>query len=73
MFESSEDIMLNIAKRFKALRRSKKISQMDLAATSKVSYGSIKRFELTGEISLNSLIKLCITLNVVDEINKLFN
>lgn len=72
MFESAEDIMLNISKRFKEIRREKKISQMDLAQTSKVSYGSIKRFELTGEISLNSLIKLCLALNMADELNRLF-
>ena len=72
MFESSESIMINIAKRIRSIRKSKKISQTDLALTSKVSYGSIKRFELTGEISLNSLIKICIALNIADELNRLF-
>ena len=72
MFESPESIMLNMAKRIRTIRRSKKISQIDLAQTSKVSYGSIKRFELTGEISLNSLIKICIALNLADELNRLF-
>lgn len=72
MFESSESIMINIAKRIRSIRKSKKISQTDLAITSKVSYGSIKRFELTGEISLNSLIKICIALNIADELNRLF-
>ncbi|MCR5462085.1 MAG: helix-turn-helix domain-containing protein [bacterium] len=72
MFESPESIMLNMAKRIRSIRRSKKISQIDLAQTSKVSYGSIKRFELTGEISLNSLIKICIALNLADELNRLF-
>ena len=72
MFESPESIMLNMAKRIRMIRRSKKISQVDLAQTSKVSYGSIKRFELTGEISLNSLIKICIALNIADELTRLF-
>ena len=72
MFESPESIMLNMAKRIRTIRRSKKISQIDLAQTSKVSYGSIKRFELTGEISLNSLIKICIALNLADELTRLF-
>ena len=37
-----------------------------------VSYGSIKRFETTGQISLLSLTKLAIALNEVDEIRNLF-
>ena len=43
-----------------------------MALMSNVSYGTIKRFETSGEISLRSLIKLCVSLDVVDEIQKLF-
>ena len=37
-----------------------------------VSYGSIKRFESTGQISLKSLIKIATSLGVVNEIRSLF-
>ena len=72
MYFSSEEVILNIAKRFKTVRKEKKISQLDLAKISNVSYGSIKRFELTGEISLISLVKLCNALDLTDELNRLF-
>ena len=37
-----------------------------------VSYGSIKRFEATGQISLISLIKIATALGVADELRELF-
>ena len=43
-----------------------------LSEKSNVSYGSIKRFETTGQISLNSLTKLCVALDCADEIKNLF-
>ena len=72
MYDNPEAIILNLAKRIKEIRKSKKISQYDLSITSKVSYGSIKRFESKGEISLSSLAKICLALNISDELNRLF-
>ena len=37
-----------------------------------VSYGSIKRFETTGQISLLSLTKIAMALDVADELRELF-
>lgn len=37
-----------------------------------VSYGSIKRFETTGQISLLSLTKLAMALELADELRDLF-
>lgn len=37
-----------------------------------VSYGSIKRFEAIGQISLISLIKIATALGVADELRELF-
>ena len=37
-----------------------------------VSYGSIKRFESTGQISLKSLTKIATSLGVVNELRSLF-
>lgn len=71
-FETTDEMALNLAKRLKKVRKIKKITQLDLSKQSNVSYGTIKRFETTGEISLHSLIKLCVALDNVDEIRNLF-
>lgn len=48
------------------------ISQEKLAAMSGVSHGSIKRFETTGQISLISLTKIAMALDIADELRSLF-
>ncbi len=55
------------------LRKRKKISQKELAVRSGVSLGSVKRFEQSGEISLQSLTKLAIALEVEGELESLFS
>lgn len=71
-FKTIEEIQIDLAQRFKKIRKIKGLTQKELAIQSNVSYGSIKRFENSGEISLNSLIKLCNVLDLTDEINNLF-
>ncbi len=65
------DVMLMIAKRHKVLRKKAGFSQQELADRSGVSLGSIKRFERTGLISLESLLKLSHLLNRLDDFDKL--
>ena len=45
---------------------------MKLASMSGVSYGSIKRFETTGQISLISLTKIAMALDIADELRNIF-
>lgn len=71
-WETAEEINMKLAKRLRGIRRRKKISQADLADQSGVSYGSIKRFETTGQISLLSLTRIAIALGISDEINSIF-
>ena len=66
------DIAKQLADRLKRVRKRKKITQHQLAARSNVSYASLCRFEQTGQISLESLIKLTMELGLVDEIRELF-
>ena len=54
------------------LRKRRKLSQQELSEKSNVSYGSIKRFETSGQISLISLTKLCVALDCANEIRNLF-
>ncbi len=63
----------DIANRMVKLRKRRKITQKALSAKSGVSLGSIKRFEQSGEISLQSLTKLAIALDVEGELDTLFD
>ena len=67
------EIDTDIAKRMSQLRKRRKISQKELAVRSGVSLGSLKRFEQSGEISLQSLTKLAIALEVEGELEDLFS
>ena len=66
------EINTELAGRMVKLRKRKKISQKELAAKSAVSLGSVKRFEQSGEISLQSFTKLAIALEVEGELEDLF-
>ena len=68
-----EEINTEIANRMVQLRKRKKISQKALSVKSGVSLGSLKRFEQTGEISLQSFTKLAIALEVEGELESLFS
>ena len=72
IWETPEEINLALAQRLSRIRKRRKLSQQELSEKSNVSYGSIKRFETSGQISLISLTKLCVALECVDEIRNLF-
>ena len=72
IWETPSEINQELAKRVKRIRRRKKITQKELSERSNVSYGSLKKFEQTGEISLLSLTKIAMELDVVNEIQNLF-
>lgn len=67
------EINNDIAQKIVRLRKRKKITQKQLAVSSGVSLGSLKRFEQSGEISLQSLTKIAIALDVENELEDLFN
>ena len=67
------EINNDIAQKIVRLRKRKKITQKKLAVRSGVSLGSLKRFEQSGEISLQSLTKIAIALDVENELEDLFN
>ena len=66
--ELSRIIAANMRKR----RKERKLSMQDLAEKSGVSYGSVKRFESSGEISLLSLLKIATVLDCADGFEALF-
>ena len=69
---TEQSIIYNLIDRTKQRRKELKLSQKDLATKSGVSYGSIRRFEKSGEISLTSLIKIASALNALEDFNQLF-
>lgn len=73
IWETPEEINLKIADRLKNIRKRRRISQKKLSEISGVSYGSIKRFETTGQISLLSLTRIATALDVVNELREIFS
>ena len=72
VWETPEEINLALAQRLSRIRKRRKLTQEQLSEKSNVSYGSIKRFETSGQISLLSLTKLCVALGYENEIKRLF-
>jgi len=72
VWETADEINLEVAKNARNIRRRRKISQEELSRLSGVSLGSVKRFESTGNISFISLTKIAVALDAVDGIKALF-
>ena len=72
IWETPDELIYNLAQRVKRIRKRRKITQEELAKISDVSFGSIKRFELSGQISLISLVKIANALDLSDELRNLF-
>lgn len=72
VWETAEELNQKLAERVRNIRRRRSISQQKLANISGVSYGSIKRFEQTGQISLLSLTRIAMALDIAGELRNLF-
>ena len=71
-WDTPSDIAMRLAGNMKRVRRRKKITQKQLSARCNVSYATLRKFEHTGQISLESFIKLSMGLGLTGEINELF-
>jgi len=60
-------IINKLKKSFKQRRLFLKLTQEGLSSRSGVSLGSLKRFESSGQISLDSLLKLALVLECLDD------
>ncbi|MGN1179925.1 MAG: helix-turn-helix domain-containing protein [Suilimivivens sp.] len=72
VWETAEEIDLALANRARNIRKRRGISQEELSKKCGVSYGSIKRFETTGKISLLSLTKIAMELDCIEDIKTMF-
>ncbi|MBO7409631.1 MAG: helix-turn-helix transcriptional regulator [Candidatus Methanomethylophilaceae archaeon] len=69
---SLDERMKGLAKRLQAYRKKMSLTQVQLAERFGVSYGSIKRFERSGDISLWGLWQICTVLECSDQLDSLF-
>ena len=65
--QTPEAVMKLLRDKLKIKRLSLKLTQEGLAKRSGVSFGSIKRFENSAEISLRSLLKVALVLECLDD------
>ena len=72
-YRNADTIMKEIAQRVKLRRKEMRLTQEELSLKSGVSYGSIKRFETKGEISLHAILKIAIALECENDFDILFS
>ena len=65
--KNPHDVMQEIRDRFKARRGTLRYTQKELSTRSGVSLGSLKRFESSGQIALESLLKLALVLECLGD------
>jgi transcriptional regulator with XRE-family HTH domain len=65
--KSPRDVQRELAGRFKARRLAMNLTQEGLAARAGVSWSSLKRFEYTGLIALDALLKLALVLECLGD------
>ena len=73
ILDTPSDIAVKLAQKMKSIRKRRKITQKQLAARSNVSYATLRKYEKTGQISLESFIKISMELGLTNELNNLFS
>jgi transcriptional regulator with XRE-family HTH domain len=68
--KTPRDVQRELAGRFKARRLAMNLTQAGLAARSGVSWSSLKRFEYTGLIALDALLKLSLVLGRLSDFDR---
>jgi DNA-binding XRE family transcriptional regulator len=64
--KNPQDIMTELKDKFKSKRLNMSYTQKELSSRSGVSLGSLKRFESSGQIALESLLKLAFVLECLE-------
>jgi len=72
ILKSANRMTQDIAQRAKERRLHLNISQKTLSERSGVSFSTIRKFEQTGKISLESLLKIAISLNTLEDFELIF-
>ena len=66
------DAMQRTAQRAKALRLEQNITQQELADKVGIAVGTVKRFEKTGEIQFNHLLRIALVIGKLDDFSNIF-
>jgi DNA-binding XRE family transcriptional regulator len=69
---SPVDVMISVAQRAKALRLEQNITQQELADKVGIAAGTVKRFEKSGEIQFNHLLRIALVLGRLEEFFDIF-
>jgi transcriptional regulator with XRE-family HTH domain len=69
--KSPNDVLQEVRDRFKRRRLALNLTQAGLAKRSGVSLGSLKRFETTGLIAFDTLLKLALVLDCLGDFDRL--
>lgn len=69
---SPSEILLELARQAQQKRLAYNLSQKSLSDQTGVSLGTLKKFERSGKISLESLLKIALVLNSLEEFLELF-
>ena len=68
--KTPRDVQRELAGRFRARRLAMNLTQEGLATRSGVSWSSLKRFEYTGLIALDALLKLALVLGCLGDFDR---
>lgn len=71
--DNSEDVAKEVAENFRRRRVEKNITRQHIAERSGVSISTVARFERTGLIAFESLIRLAMALGYIADIRNLFS
>jgi transcriptional regulator with XRE-family HTH domain len=71
IIKSPQEVSAEIASKVRARRLAANLTQLQLAQRSGVTLASLKRFERTGNISLQSLLLLAVPLGCLDSFSEL--
>ncbi len=67
------EIAILLVEKIRVLRKDRGYSQKELADRTGISLGSVKRFEQTGQISLESLLKIAHLLDKLSDFENILN
>ena len=66
------DVMQITAQRARALRLAQNITQQELADRVGIAVGTVKRFEKSGEIQFNHLLRIALVLGKLEDFSNIF-
>ncbi|PCC74550.1 DNA-binding transcriptional regulator, XRE family [Nannocystis exedens] len=72
MLFTAEEVAQRLAGRMKELRLARDWKRETLAERAGISAGTVKRFETTGQIALDNLLKLALALGCLDQFEAVF-